>query len=294
VCKANELCNRYGMDTISCGATVAWAMEAFEAGVLTEKDTGGIRLQFGDSPAMLEMVRQIAERDAFGKILGEGSARAARLLGKGENFLVTCKGQEVPAHMPHLKRSLALMYAVNPFGADHQSHEHDGACGPAGFANYQHKLELMGISQPLELSSLAPAKIDFIRKTQFLYSMLDSLCLCQFVWGAGWQLLGPAEIIEVTRAATGWDVTIDELLTVGERRVNMMRVFNTRQGMDFSHDQLPQKFFDAPLKEGVAKGWTMDPAQFGASLKEYYRQCGWDPETGIPKDETLLRLGINR
>lgn len=291
ICKANEICNRYGMDTISCGAGIAWAMEAFEKGELTEQDTDGIQLRFGDARAMLQMLERIANREGFGKLLGEGSARAAYRLGKGESALVTCKNQELPAHMPHLKRSLALVYAVNPFGADHQSHEHDGACG-VGFENYKHKLEPLGIHQPVAADSLGSDKIRFIRKTQCLYSMLDSLCLCQFVWGAGWQLLGPNDILDVTRTVTGWDITMEELLTVGERRVNMMRVFNARQGIDSSKDQLPKKLLTSPIKGGSAAGWVMDQAQFETARGEYYRQCGWDPQTGIPTTETLSRLGI--
>jgi aldehyde:ferredoxin oxidoreductase len=115
IAKANEICNRYGVDTISCGATVAWAMECFEAGILTEKDTNGIQLNFGNAAAMVKMTEMIARREGFGDILAEGSARAAKVIGQGSgDFLVTIKNKELPAHMPQVKRSLALIYAVNP------------------------------------------------------------------------------------------------------------------------------------------------------------------------------------
>ena len=123
VAYANELCNRYGMDTISCGGSISWAMECFESGLIGLEDTGGIELKFGNHEAMVRMVEMIANRSGFGEILAEGSVRAADRLGKGHPYLVAVKGQELPAHMPQMKRSLGLIYAVNPFGADHQSSE---------------------------------------------------------------------------------------------------------------------------------------------------------------------------
>jgi aldehyde:ferredoxin oxidoreductase len=140
VAKANEICNQYGMDTISCGATIAWAMELFESGGLTLEDTGGLELKFGNAGAMVKLTEMIGNRQGFGDVLAEGSARAAGHLGRGEEFLITSKGQEAPAHMPQLKRSLGLIYAVNPFGADHMSSEHDSAYERA-FKYYQKRLE---------------------------------------------------------------------------------------------------------------------------------------------------------
>ena len=124
VARANQLCNVYGMDTIACGATIAWAMDCFEHGLLTTEDTGGIELRFGDADAMVEMAEMIGEREGFGKILGEGSARAAEDLGVGQDLVVAVKGRELPAHMPQVKREMALLYAVNPGGADHTVSEH--------------------------------------------------------------------------------------------------------------------------------------------------------------------------
>ena len=127
ISKANEICNKYGVDTISCGATIAFAMECFEKGIITKEHTGGIELRFGNADAMLETLQQIVRIvDQLGKVLSQGSARAAKKWGPAaEECLVTVKNQEAPAHMPQAKKSLALIYAVNPFGADHQSSEHD-------------------------------------------------------------------------------------------------------------------------------------------------------------------------
>jgi aldehyde:ferredoxin oxidoreductase len=293
VAKANELCNRYGMDTISCGATIAWAMELFESGGITQKDTGGLALDFGNAEAMVQLTRMIAERQGFGDILAEGSARASERLGCGSELLTTCKGQEAPAHMPHLKRSLGLIYAVNPFGADHMSSEHDPVYEGA-YRYYRDRLGLLGLKKPQMAQSLNAEKVKFALKTQHLSSLADSLNLCQFVWGSSWHLFGPEEIVELVRSVTGWNVTIDELLTVGERRLNMMRVFNAREGIDRKRDTLPQKFFEGLHESGSpTDGWKIDPSEFEAALEAYYHQAGWDSVSGLPAQKTLDRLGLS-
>jgi aldehyde:ferredoxin oxidoreductase len=292
ICTANELCNRYGIDTISCGATIAWAMEAFEAGELALADTGGVALRFGDAEALIAMVEMIAQRRGFGDLLAEGSQRAADQLNKGHAFLTTSKGQEAPAHMPQVKRSLALIYAVNPFGADHESSDHDLGYDRDAYEIYQKRYQALGLSSPQPARALNPAKVEFARKTQQVCSLNDSLCLCQFVWGSSWQLYGPRQIAELVAAVTGWDVTLDELLEVGERRINMMRLFNMREGIDARADTLPKKFFK-PLKGGPSDGLQVAYDAFTRALPEYYRKCGWDENNGTPSTETLLRLGLD-
>jgi aldehyde:ferredoxin oxidoreductase len=290
-CKANEICNKYGLDTISCGATIAWAMETFEAGALTSKDTGGLELRFGNAEAMMKLTEMIGKREGFGDLLAEGSARAAERLGRGTEFLITGKSQEAPAHMPQVKRSLALIYAVNPFGADHMSSDHDPSC-EEGFENFRNRLGVLGLTQPQKARSLGREKVNFTRQTQHLYSLMDSLCLCQFAWGSSWQLYGPEEIVKMLQAVTGWDVTIKELLTVGERRLNMMRAFNAREGINRNQDILSEKFFQKALKGGPSDGWKVDKAEWEAARNEYYRQSGWDTELGTPTRQTLERLGL--
>ncbi len=292
IAKANELCNKYGLDTISCGATIAWAMEAFEAGELTLEETEGLELRFGDAQAMLDLTELIAKREGFGRILAEGSARAAGQLGKGERFLITCKNQESPAHMPQHKKSMALIYAVNPFGADHQSSEHDTEYEQEVFEHFSERLAFLGLADPQPAAALNAAKVSYARKTQQLMSLMDSLNLCQFVWGSTWQLYGPEQTLAFVRAVTGWEVSMEELLQVGERRLNMMRRFNAREGIAAAQDTLPEKFFNAPLKGGLSEGWKVDKQEFEAARSEYYRQCGWDETTGIPAPETLKRLGL--
>lgn len=291
IAKANEICNKYGMDTITCGATIAWAMEAFGAGVLTLEDTGGLELKFGNVEAMVKLVEMIGKREGFGDLLAEGSARVAEKLGCGSEFLITCKGQEAPAHMPQIKRGLGLIYSVSSFGADHQSVEHDPAY-ESDYDLFKKRLAILGLTQPQDPQSLGPEKIRFLCKTQHLYSMMDSLNLCQFVYGPTFQLYGPSEIVKLVNSVTGWDVTIEELLNVGERRLNMMRVFNAREGITREQDKLPEKFFKKALKGGPTDGWKLDKSQFENGLNEYYRHSGWEEKSGIPKRVTLERLGL--
>jgi aldehyde:ferredoxin oxidoreductase len=151
---------------------------------------------------------------------------------------------------------------------------------------------LLGLDKPQEFLSLGSEKIDFVKKTQQLYSLMDSLCLCQFACGPAWQLYGPEEMVKVVQAVTGWDVTINELLLVGERRLNMMKAFNVREGFTREHDALPQKFFTRALKGGPTDGFKLDKDLYESALSEYYGQVGWDEKTGIPKRETLERLGL--
>jgi aldehyde:ferredoxin oxidoreductase len=266
-------------------------METFEVGALTSKDTGGLDLRFGNAEAMVKLTEMIGKREGFGDLLAEGSARAAERLGRGTEFLITGKSQEAPAHMPQVKRSLALIYAVNPFGADHMSSDHDPSY-EEGFENFRNRLGTLGLTQPQKARSLGREKVNFARKTQHLYSLMDSLNLCQFVWGTSWQLYGPEEMVKMVQAVTHWDVTIEELLTVGERRLNMMRAFNAREGINRNQDILSEKFFQKALKGGPSDSWKVDKTEWEAAREEYYRQSGWNVELGTPTHRTLEKLGL--
>ncbi|MEJ2136606.1 MAG: aldehyde ferredoxin oxidoreductase family protein [Desulfofustis sp.] len=259
VCKANELCNKYGLDTISCGATISWAMEAFEAGQLTTEHTGGLEIRFGDADMVITLVEMIAAREGFGDLLAEGSARAAEKLA---------------------------------FGADHMGCDHDLSYTKENYPAFEERLSYLGLTDPLHAYSLQPAKVEWVRRTQYLFSFMDSANLCQLCWGASWTLYGPQDMVKLVRAVTGWDMSIDELLEVGERRVVMMRLFNQREGFDAKDDALPDKFFNQPLRGGVSDGVTVDQAEFDAAMVEYYRQSGWDETSGHPTAQTVARLGL--
>jgi len=292
ICKANEICNKYGMDTISCGATISWAFEAFNEGKLTLEDTDGLDLSWGNAESMVKLTKKIAKREGFGDLLAEGSERAAKKIGRGtEAYLITFKGQEAPAHMPRVKRSLAVVYAANPFGADHQSHEHDPVIED-DFEYYTERLAVMGFSEGVEPRSLNDEKIRFTVLSQRLYAAMDSLTICQFVFGPSWQLYGPNDIVELVRSVTGWeDFTYADIEKVGERRINMMRAFNAREGFDRKDDLVPQKLYK-PLKGGASDGWKLDRDEIAAALDKYYEISGWDVENGVPTREKLEELDL--
>jgi aldehyde:ferredoxin oxidoreductase len=228
----------------------------------------------------------------FGKTLGQGSERAAKIWGNGaDEFLITVKGAEVPAHMPQAKRSLGLIYAVNPFGADHQSSEHDPYY-EEGVADLNlNRLKLIGLGEPQPGYSLTPEKVRFAYLTEVFYSMLDSVELCQFVFGPAWTLYGPAETVEMIRAVTGWDMTVEELMEVGKRRLNLFRTFNAREGLDRKADKLPKKFFKQLAGTGPTAGIALTHEEVESAIDEYYKLAGWTAN-GMPTRETLQKHDI--
>jgi aldehyde:ferredoxin oxidoreductase len=285
VARANQLCNMYGMDTISCGATVAWAMDCFERGLITLEDTGGIDLRFGNAQALVQMVERIGEREGFGHVLGEGSARAAETLGVGQDLVVAIKNHELPAHMPQVKRSLALIYAVNPFGADHQSHEHDPA-----YPAYPDRMAELDLVDPQPDDVLNAEKVRYALYTQILYSCLDTVSVCQFVWGPAWQLYGPGQLVEAVQAVTGWNVSLWELMKVGERRLNLLRAFNAREGVGAEADTVPPKLL-IPLQGGASDGVAVTAEEVEQAKAVYYQMAGWDEE-GRPTRAKLEELAL--
>jgi aldehyde:ferredoxin oxidoreductase len=289
ICKANELCNKYGLDTITTGAVIAWAMDAYEHGMLTVADTDGLELCFGNASAMVEMTRRIAERRGLGDLLAEGSTAAARRIGRGsEALLATGKGQELPAHSQHVKRSLALIYAVNPYGADHQSHEHDPTYLPGPYEQY---LAEIGLLEPIDdLLTLDRRKVRASLYTQWVYSLANSLALCQFVWGPAWQLYHASQIATLVQAVTGWNITLWELIKAGERTLNLQRAFNAREGFTSREDVLSPKALRA-LRGGPSDGLAVDEAELARAREVYYAMCGWDAE-GRPTRGKLEELDL--
>jgi aldehyde:ferredoxin oxidoreductase len=292
---AHQLCAEYGVDTIGTGATIAFAMDLFEHGVINTNDTGGVELKYGNTDAMLSMLQQMINKEGFGVILAQGSAKAAKQIGRGaEDYALTVKGAELPAHMPQVKRSLEVIYAVNPFGADHQSSEHDPMYAPAkeGDGNfYLPRLAKLGLTSPQRGKAMNADKVKFAFETQKNYAFLDTAALCQFVWGPAWTLFGPDDQVTFMQAVTGWDVTLEEIQQVGERRINMMRAFNAREGAGRDKDTLPKKLFK-PLSGGRSDGLALPPEEFESALDTYYDLAGWDKATGQPTKEKLAELGL--
>lgn len=294
VALAAQLCNEYGADTISAGAVMAFAMDCFERGILSLAETGGIDLRFGNAAGMVALLKQTLTRSSkLGSLLAEGSARAAAELGEGaEDLTVTVKNLELPAHMPQAKRSLALIYSVNPFGADHQSSEHDPMYEEGSTCDlYLERLAQLGLYEPQPPRSLSAEKIHYALSTEHLYSALDSYGLCQFVFGPAWQLYGPNQMVDLIRAATGWNCSLYEVMQVGQVRLNMLRAFNAREGFDRRDDKLPKKLFKE-LKGGATDGVKLDLDAVEKAKDIYYEMSGWDVPTGKPTRTRLEQLGI--
>jgi len=293
VSRANQICNEYAIDTIAAGATIAFAMECYEKGVITQGQTGGLDLKFGNAEAMLKALEMLVKGEGeFGRTLGMGSERAAKKWGKGaDEFLITFKGGEAPAHMPQAKRSLALIYAVNPFGADHQSSEHDPYY-EEGVADFNlDRLKQIGLGSPQPAYSLTEEKVRFAYETEVFYSMLDSAELCQFVYGPTWTLYDGKDTVNMLNSVTGWDLTLEELMEVGRRRLNLFRVFNAREGLGRKDDRLPKKFLKALKGTGPTAGFALHQDEFETALNTYYKLAGFNSD-GAPTSETLKKHDI--
>ena len=290
---ANQICNEYAVDTIACGATIAFALECYEKGIITKQQTGGLELKFGNADIMLNVLDKIVKNEGpLGKVLSQGSERAAKIWGNGaDECLITVKGAEAPAHMPHAKRSLGLIYAVNPFGADHQSSEHDPYY-EEGVGDFNlDRLKQVGLGSPQPAYSLTEEKVRFAYQTQLFYSMMDSAELCQFVYGPTWTLYDAKDTVQMMSAVTGWDLTVEELLEVGARRLNLFRVFNAREGLSRKDDKLPKKFFKQLAGTGPTAGMILTHEEFEHALDDYYRLAGWTSD-GVPTKQTLEKLDI--
>ncbi len=290
---ANQICNEYAVDTIAAGATIAFAIECYEKGVITKEQAGGLELKFGDADAMLKALDMLVKAEGeFGRTLGMGSERAAKVWGKGsDEFLITVKGAESPAHMPQAKRSLALIYAVNPFGADHQSSEHDPYY-EEGIGDFNlDRLKVIGLGSPQPAYSLTEEKVRFAYETEVFYSMMDSAELCQFVYGPTWTLYGPNETVQMMRSVTGWDLTVEELMEVGRRRLDLFRTFNAREGLGRKDDKLPKKFFKALSGTGPTAGFALTHEEVDSAIDHYYKLAGYT-SNGVPTRETLKKHDI--
>jgi aldehyde:ferredoxin oxidoreductase len=281
ICKANELCQRYGLDTIGTGATIAFAMECYEKGIIADEMTGGLELRFGNAEAMVEMVRRIAEREGLGDLLAEGTKRAAEALGGGaEAYAVHVKGQEVPMHEPRLKRGLGIGYAVSPTGADHCHNLHDTIMHGVNLE----KLRPLGVLKSVPVESLGGEKVRMYKYWMEMRVLANCLCLCQFL---PWRFI---EYVDLVRAVTGWDVSMFELVKVAERTLNLARIFNLREGFTSADDWLPPRFFQ-PQTSGPLSKTAVKPEELRRAIRLFYEMMGWDRD-GIPLLGTLYELDI--
>lgn len=289
LCKANELCNRFGMDTISTGAAISFGMKCREAGIIDPDTTDGKALQFGDGTAVLEWIAKIAHRDGFGDILAEGTLRAAKKIGHGaDRFLVQVKGQEAPMHDPRVKAGVGLQYALSPMGADHWFAQHDPLFTPGNPVG-EAAGRPMGLLQGVPVCDLTGDKVRIIFYTSLLNSLYDALGACFF--GFAPRSVTPLnKMVSMVQAITGWETNLWEMMKIGERINNMARVFNVRQGLSAKDDVLPEKYFE-PLQSGPNKGnVTIRKEEFEQAILLYYEMAGWP--NGEPSHGKLSELGL--
>jgi aldehyde:ferredoxin oxidoreductase len=286
IAKGSELTAAYGLDSISCGGVIAFAMECFERGLLTLQDTGGLDLRFGNGPAMLQMIEQIALRRGLGALLSEGVARASKKLGSTtEEFALHIKGQEIPMHEPRWKQGMGIGYMVSPTGADHCHNMHDSSYAAPN--PLLEDMKSLGILEPLSVNDLSPAKIRLLIYNSLWMHFLNCAVCCYFVMVYG--QVGFERMVQLVSSVTGWDTSVFELMKVGERAVTLARAFNVREGFTSHHDDMPRRFF-TPHSSGPLEGIALDPATLQKARETYYDMMGW-PQ-GSPSPGKLAELGI--
>jgi len=276
IAKANELCNRLGLDTISTGGVIGFAMEAYQRGLVSKTDTGGIELDWGNHKAVFSMIEMIATRKGFGAVLAEGVKAAAEQIGGiAAEFALHVKGLEPPAHDPRAKMTVALGYATSNRGACHlQAFSHD----------FEEGAFIPDLGSEQLIDRFTPeGKAENVFLMQNFMSMFDSLTCCKFVLFGGMTV---EPLTQFLNYVTGWDLSADDFLRTGERIFTLKRMYNTRLGISRKDDTLPLRMLTH--KRG---GGTNALPPLGMMLNEYYRYRGWD-EFGIPKIEKLKELGI--
>lgn len=280
VCKGNELCNRYGMDTISVGAAIAFAMEAFENNVINATDCGGISLSWGSGDAMVEMVRQMGEKQGFGAVLGMGVRYAAQVLGhKTAAFALHVKGLELPAHDPRAYVSTGLSYATSNRGACHLA-------GMTHGVEQNMAVPELGIFAPMDRFT-ASGKGRMVAMMQDLMGIFDSLKTCKFLLYAD---ITVTDLLTCMNLVTGRQMTMPEFLAAGKRIFNLKRLYNIRCGISSKDDRLPDRVAAQPLRNGGTGGNCPD---MDVMRKEYYAFRKWD-SNGHPKARLLEELGLEK
>ncbi len=297
VAACNELCNKLGLDTISTGATLSWALECFERGLLTANDLCGLELRWNDPETFYNLIEDIAHRRGAGALLAEGSRLAARQIGRGtERYAMQVKGQELPNHEPRGKWGVGLGYAVSPTGADHLQAAHDPWFTQPGDNSTEFNwvdltdLNPVGVLEPLPAEDISPQKVRLFVYLQQIWGFHDVLDWCIFTAVPEFRAISLNQLVETIQCVTGWRTSLFELMKAGERGVTMARAFNVRHGFDTADDRLPERFFE-PMRAGTLQGHHIDREAFQQALLLYYGMMGWD-EHGIPTRPKLEELNI--
>jgi aldehyde:ferredoxin oxidoreductase len=269
-----ELCNIHGLDAISAGIVVGFAMECYEKGIITKKQTGGLELNFGNSHAMVELVKKIVFREDIGDILAEGTKIAADRLAKDSyKFANEIKGVEMTGYDVRGLKTAALGYAVSRRGADHQRH-----------GSYGHDL-----TNKVDRFKAEPGRGKIVKDDEDLYCILDSFIICKFtrsIWEGPYE-----ELARVYSLVTGIPMTAEEMRIAGERMVNLARLLNIREGLTRKDDILPYRTMNDPIPEGVAKGSYVNQEELDLMLDAYYTARGWS-KLGVPSAKKLDELGL--
>jgi aldehyde:ferredoxin oxidoreductase len=273
---ANRECDLLGIDTVSMGVTLSFAIECYERGILTEKETGGIPLRFSDPALLLDLIKMTGERKGFGAMLAEGSFRLAERLGpEAKKLLYGVKGLEIPGHSARAYPINAIGYATNTRGGSHHDHRPTFRAIPPDDP----------LHQDLNL------QVEFVVRTQNLSATGDSLTQCRFATEQGLGITLGVNHLRLLNAVTGWDIGLEDLEKIGERIFTLERAFNCREGMGRKDDVLPYRVTHEPIPEGTAKGKCFSLEKLEVALNYYYSLRGWDKE-GIPTPDTLRKLGL--
>jgi len=270
---ANDLCDLLGMDTISMGVTLAFVAEALERGWLTQAEVG-VPFGWGDWRGILALIEMTARREGFGARLAEGAWRLAESVHpEATNLVYAVKRLELPAHSARALKGLSIGYATATRGGSH----HDTRPTPQYAPGFDRRS--------------TKDKPDFAVRSQHFTAVGDSLVLCRFTSERGFGLFVGEPYAAMVRAVTGWDITAEELERIGERIVNLERLFNVREGVRRPNDTLPWKVMHEPIPDGPSAGMYCPPDELDRMLDEYYRIRGWDPD-GVPGRERLTTLGL--
>ena len=290
VARANELCNELGLDTISTSGTIAFAMECFEHGLIGPTETGGLDLRFGNGEAALEIIQRIANRQGIGELLAHGVRRAADAIGgEAHELAIHVKGEELPLHDPRAKFGLALGFATNEAGPDHAAGFHDPLFQRADSVPFR-AMAPLGIVEPADPLDLSETKVHnwYVSEKWSSFERVAGLC---YFGPVPRSFIQVDDVLLAVRAATGWELTARDLLTIGDRAINLARMFNVREGFSRTDDRLPERLF-TPLESGPRAGVAIPREDFERALTNLYLQKGWDPATGVPTTERLRELGI--
>lgn len=287
ISKENQLCNEYGLDTISTGVVIAWVMECIDRGIFSKEDVEGIDAKWSNADAALKLIAKIATREGVGDVLAEGVKVAARKFGRGsDRYAVEVKGLEIPMHEPRAKKGLGLSYATSPRGGCHMQAFHDPEFEAPNLAPE------IGITLGLDRHDTSRNKVDIIRRSQDWVAITNSLLLCTSPGWSGLNYTKPAFLTSAYNAVTGCDLSVDDMMRAGERINNLCRCFNVREGFTRKDDTLPPRFTDDPLPDGPSKGQRVTKEELQSMLDNYYDLRGWDIATGIPTSARLKGLGL--